>query len=87
MAKAIKKLIKHIIQYNAFDYFVPRLRKFYRKIGILEMMDDIFYWQAWYIIRLAKRKLWPGKVTGSSNIPKEGAAIFVPNHSHICPKP
>ena len=82
MAKAIKRLIKHIIQYNVFDYFIPRLRKFYRKIGILDFMDTRFYWIAWRIVRLAKRKLWPGKVTGISNIPKEGAAIFVPNHSH-----
>jgi len=82
MAKTIKKLIKHIIQYNIFDYFIPRLRKFYRKIGILEFMDERFYWFAWKLVRIAKRKLWPGKITGTSKIPNEGAAIFVPNHSH-----
>ena len=78
----MKKLIKHIIQYNIFDYFIPRLRKFYRKLGILNFMDTQFYWLAWRIVRLVKRKLWPGKVTGVSNIPQEGAAIFLPNHSH-----
>jgi len=82
MAKAIKKLIKHIIRYNIFDYFVPRIRKFYRKIGILDFMDTRFYWIAWRLVRLAKQKLWPGKVTGVSNIPQKGAALFLSNHSH-----
>ena len=82
MAKTIKKLIKHIIQYNFFDYFIPRLRKFYRKIGILDFMDTRFYWVAWRLVRIVKQILWPGKVTGVSNIPQKGAAIFLSNHSH-----
>ncbi len=82
MAKIIKRLIKHIIRYNIFDYFIPKLRKFYKKIGILDFMDTLFYWQAWRFVRLAKHILWPGKVTGVSNIPQKGAAIFLPNHSH-----
>lgn len=78
----MKRLIKHIIQYNILDYFIPRLRKFYRKLGILDFMDTRFYWLAWRFVRFVKKKLWPGKITGVSNIPTIGAGIFVPNHSH-----
>ncbi len=83
MTSTLKKFIKHIIRYNIFDYGVPRLRKLYKKLGILEFMDTQFYWLAWKVVRWALReKIWTGKTTGAANVPPTGAAIFVPNHSH-----
>ncbi len=83
MPSTLKKFIKHIIRYNVLDYGVPRLRKLYKKLGILEFMDTRFYWLAWKIVHWVLRdKIWTGKTIGAANVPPTGAAIFVPNHSH-----
>ena len=83
MSSNLKKLIKHIIRYNILDYGIPRLRKLYKKLGILDFMDTRFYWIAWKIVHWALRdKIWTGKTTGIANIPPTRAAIFVPNHSN-----
>lgn len=79
----MKRFIKHLIRYNPIDYFVPRLRAFYRKIGILEFLDDRTFWILWKISRMLKRKAFPGTTTGVANVPMTGAGLFVSNHSHL----
>ncbi len=79
-----KKFVKHIIKYNLFDYLIPRLRKIYKKLGILDFMDDRFYWLAWRLCRWAfmGKRLWHGDSTYEGLIPQTGAGIFIANHNH-----
>ncbi|MHA1520528.1 MAG: lysophospholipid acyltransferase family protein [Promethearchaeota archaeon] len=83
MGNTMKKFIKHLIRYNPFDYFIPYLRKFYRKLGILDFLDNQTYWVLWRLARLLKAKVFPGKTTGVGNIPTKGAGVFIVNHSNL----
>ncbi|WP_457559599.1 lysophospholipid acyltransferase family protein [Candidatus Harpocratesius sp.] len=83
MGKLMKRFVKHIIRYNPLDYFIPWLRAFYRKLGILDYLDSQTYWILWKIVRILKRKAFPGKTTGVANVPMSGAGIFIANHSHL----
>lgn len=83
MGKSFKRFLKHLIRYNPLDYGIPHLRAFYRKLGILEYLDEQTYWVLWKITRILKLKAWPGESTGMSNVPKTDAAVFVCNHSHL----
>ena len=77
-------MIRHLIQYNILDYFLPRLRKFYRKLGILEDLDRGTYKVLVRLVRwLFYKKLWKAKVRGTNFVPKGGAGIVVSNHCHI----
>ncbi|UYP44619.1 hypothetical protein NEF87_000904 [Candidatus Lokiarchaeum ossiferum] len=79
-----KKFVKHIIKYNVLDYFIPRLRRLYKRLGILDVMDNCFYWIAWKLCNWAftKGRLWSGDSTHEANVPQTGAGIFIANHSH-----
>ncbi len=79
----MKKYIKHLIRYNPFDYLIPYLRKFYSKLGILELLDDQTFWVVWKLARLLKSKVFPGKTTGAGNVPIKGAGVFIVNHSNL----
>ena len=84
MASKSKKFLKHIIRYNPLDYFNPKLRRIYKKLGILDSMDHATY----YILKklfqwLIMKKLWTVTANGGHSIPKTGAAIVVSNHSHL----
>lgn len=83
MGARMKRFVKHLITYNPLDYFIPRLRAFYRKLGILDYLDSQTYWVLWKIVRALKRKAFPGKTTGVANVPMTGAGIFIANHSHL----
>ena len=84
MASKSKKFLKHIIRYNALDYFNPKLRKFYKKLGILDSMDHVTYFLLKKLFKwLLMKKLWTVTAKGGSNFPKSGAAIVVANHSHL----
>ncbi|TFH26733.1 MAG: 1-acyl-sn-glycerol-3-phosphate acyltransferase [Promethearchaeota archaeon] len=83
MGSTLKRFIKHLIRYNAFDYSNPYLRRFYRKIGLIDYMDKQAYWFMWKLVRMIKAKAFPGISTGKGNVPMKGAGIFVCNHSHL----
>lgn len=84
MASLMKRVLKHLIQYNILDYFTPRLRKFYRKLGIQKEMNHAAYWMCHRIVRyLFFKKVWKATIVGAENIPKGGAAVVVSNHSHV----
>ena len=83
MGRTLKRFVKHLIRYNPLDYFIPSLRKLYRKLGILDFLDDRTYWVLWRLTRLLKAKLFPGKTTGVGNVPKNGAGILICNHSNL----
>lgn len=84
MASLIKKLLRHLIQYNVLDYFIPFLRKIFRKIGIQTQMNHAAYWTLHKLARwLFYKKIWKVKIYGANNIPMNGAAVVVANHSHV----
>ncbi|MHA1619760.1 MAG: lysophospholipid acyltransferase family protein [Promethearchaeota archaeon] len=83
MGRRMKKFIKHIIRYNVFDYTNQYLRRFYRKIGLIDYMDNQAYWFMWKLVVIIKKKFFPGKSTGKTNVPMKGGGLFVSNHSHL----
>lgn len=66
------------------DYFTPRLRKLYKRLGIATEMNHAAYWIIHRLgVWLFFKKVWKVTISGRENIPRSGGAIVVANHSHV----
>ncbi|MHA1584902.1 MAG: lysophospholipid acyltransferase family protein [Promethearchaeota archaeon] len=72
--------VKILLECNLIDPFSTFTRKIMRKIGVVDVYDEAYYWNGRQFIRDFIKKFWKYNIKGESNFPEYGGAVVVSNH-------
>jgi 1-acyl-sn-glycerol-3-phosphate acyltransferase len=77
----LKEIFSKFLKANPIDPLAVEVRKQMKNLGLLEIVDESWYWLMGFVpMRATFKLLWQYKSKGYSNMPEYGPVVVVANH-------